>query len=161
MIFIGLDQSSKIVGYCVMTEDQIITYGTYKAVNSNILMERVDSIVIFLENLITKYQEQNIVIGLEDTQESRQNTNTFQLLSKVLGILEYWIYKQKIPYMVCHVSSWRHHSNIKGKKRQEKKKNAIKAVSDKFGIQAEEDAAEAILICDYLRAEHLKKIHGF
>lgn len=151
MIYIGLDQSSKVVGYAVMNETELLDYGVYRVPDNKDLMWRISYILFFLEELIDKYDTSKITIGLEDTQESRMNTNTFQLLTKVLGAMEYWLWSEDIPYKVCHVSSWRSHSGIKGKKREDKKKHAIQVVETKFKIKAEEDAAEAILITDYLR----------
>lgn len=136
-----------------MNEKELIDYGVYKVPQNKDLMMRISFILDFLDDLTEEYQSDDIIIGLEDTQESKRNTNTFQLLTKVLGAIEYWLFHKNIPYRVCHVSSWRSHSGIKGKNRDEKKANAIKKTKEKFNIVAEEDAAEAILITDYLRHE--------
>lgn len=117
-------------------------------------MDRISYILDFIEQLIDKYEDNNMRVGIEDTQESQMNTNTFQLLTKVLGIIEFWLYSESIPYIVCHVSSWRKHANIKGKTRAEKKAHAIKKVKEKFNIDVEEDAAEAILIADYVKSQY-------
>lgn len=157
MIYIGLDQSSKMVGYCIMDDNEILGQGFYQVPAGSELMQRVSYILDFLEGLIDQYDESydnKIIVGLEDTQESRMNTNTFQLLTKVLGAMEYWLYSENIPYRVCHVSSWRSFAGVKGKRREDKKANAIRIVKEKFDIDAKEDAAEAILITYYLRAEH-------
>jgi Holliday junction resolvasome RuvABC endonuclease subunit len=153
MLYIGLDQSSKVVGYCVMDEEKILEYGVFNVPATKELMMRVSYILHFLEELIDKYSWKEVTVGLEDTQESKMNVNTFQLLTKVLGAIEYFLFNKNIPYKVCHISSWRKYAGVKGKKREDKKKHAIKIVEDKFEIQAEEDAAEAILICNYLRAQ--------
>lgn len=154
--YIGFDQSSKVVGYAVMDGNSLISYGQYIVPNTSCLMERVDSIIGFVDELVNAHGKDDLIIGFEDTQESRMNTNTFQLLTKVLGILEFWAYCNNIEYKVLHVSSWRKHAGIKGKRREEKKANAIKKVQEKFGnageFQVSEDAAEAILITDYLRS---------
>lgn len=153
MIYIGLDQSSKIVGYCIMNETDILEYDIFMVPATKELMMRITYILDFIDNLIRKYSNNKIIIGLEDTQESQFNTNTFQLLTKVLGTIEYYLFSNNISYKICHISSWRKHAGVKGKRREEKKKHAIEIVNNKFNIQAEEDAAEAILICDYLRSE--------
>lgn len=152
MFYIGLDQSSKVIGYAVINDNnELLDYGIYKVPDTKDLMKRIEYIFNdFLNPLIEKYSS-DFIIGLEDTQESRMNTNTFQLLTKVLGAIEYFLYSKNIDYRVCHVSSWRGYSNIKGKKRQEKKENAIKKVEEKYGLKVEEDAAEAVLIALYLK----------
>lgn len=127
-------------------------YGVYTTPETSSLMKRIEYTLNFVDKMILKIKkDSNIIIGLEDTQESRMNTNTFQMLTKVLGAMEYHLYIQNIPYMVCHISSWRHAFNIKGKARAEKKANAIKKVKELFLIDAEEDAAEAILIAYYVK----------
>jgi len=154
MIYIGLDQSSKIVGYAVMQDNNLIEHGVFQVPQTKSIMSRIAFILHFLDELITNkyYKNDECTIGLEDTQESRQNTNTFQLLTKVLGAIEYWLWHNNYNYKVCHVSSWRNHAGVKGKRREDKKKHAIQIVKQKFGIEVEEDAAEAILICDYLKS---------
>jgi len=139
-----------MVGYAVIDNEELVRYGVFKTPSSKNVMKRISYIIEFLDDLLHEYNS-NIVVGLEDTQESGMNTNTFQLLTKVLGAIEFWLYTENISYMVCHISSWRKHSGIKGKRRKEKKANAIKAVKEKFGINAEEDAAEAILIAYYVK----------
>jgi len=152
MIYIGLDQSSKVVGYAIMNDDNLIDYGVYNTPETKDVMMRVSCILDFLDSLVTKHtKDSEYIIAFEDTQESRMNVNTFQLLTKVLGALEYWAFHNNHNYKVCHVSSWRNHAEVKGKRREEKKANAIRIVKEKFNIDALEDAAEAILICDYLR----------
>ena len=153
MIYIGLDQSSKVIGYAVMNDTGLLDHGVYRVPENKDLMWRVSYVLHFLEQLVDEYNSPDMIIGLEDTQESRMNTNTFQLLTKVLGIIEYWLWSENINYKVCHVSSWRSHAGVKGKRREDKKKHAIQIVEKKFGIKAEEDAAEAILITEYLRGE--------
>ncbi len=140
-----------------MDKESLIDYGVYNVPNAkNIhLMERINMIINFIDQLICKYTEDHdVLVGLEDTQESRMNTNTFQLLTKLLGAIEWWLYAENIPYEICHVSSWRKHAGVKGKRREDKKKHAIEIVRNKFNIEAEEDAAEAVLICDYLRQKN-------
>ena len=155
MIYIGLDQSSHINGYEVMNDHKLLDYGIYKASNKKEVMSRVGDILQFIEyELIWKYKKQDdYIIGLEDTQESRQNVNTFQLLTRVLGAIEYWLYNNDHPYLICHVSSWRSQAGVKGKRREDKKKSAIAIVEQKYNIKVPEDAAEAILITEYLRSQ--------
>jgi len=154
MIYIGLDQSSHVVGYAIMNENELLEYGVYKVPNHKEVMSRVAFIINFLNELITKYYKQDeLYIGLEDTQESRQNVNTFQLLTKVLGAIEYWIYDNGYEYKVCNVSSWRGQAGVKGKRREDKKNSAIAIVEQKYNIKVPEDAAEAILITEYLRSQ--------
>jgi Holliday junction resolvasome RuvABC endonuclease subunit len=157
MNYIGFDQSSKVIGYCAITGNgQLLTQGVYKIPNADNLnlMQRIEAIEEFIIKMYNEYKDkEGAIIGIEDTQESRMNVNTFQLLTKVLGAIEYFLYKHKITYMVCHVSSWRGYAGVKGKKREDKKKNAIKIAKEKFGTEMEEDAAEAALITLYLKSQ--------
>ncbi len=157
LIYIGIDQSSRVVGYAIMDKKTLVDYGAYNVPNAkNIeLMERASMIIDFIDSLIKQYNEEHeVIVGLEDTQESRMNTSTFQLLTKLLGAIEWHLYAAGVTYEVCHVSSWRKHAGVKGKRREDKKKHAIDIVRNKFNIEAEEDAAEAVLIADYLREKN-------
>ncbi len=138
-----------------MNENELLEYGVYKVPERKEIMSRVTFILDFIENeLIKKYDKQDrCFIGLEDTQESRQNVNTFQLLTKVLGAIEFWLWNNHCNYLICHVSSWRSQAGVKGKRREDKKKSAIAIVEQKYGIKVPEDAAEAILITEYLRSQ--------
>ncbi len=153
MIYIGFDQSSKVTGYAAIDhEGNLLEYGVFKTPDTSDLMMRASYILHFIDEFISKYKDNGIIVGIEDTQESRQNTNTFQLLTKILGVIEYNLFVQNIPYIVCHVSSWRSVAGVKGKRREEKKKHAMEIVKEKFGMRkVEEDAAEAVLIAEYVR----------
>ncbi len=149
--FIGLDQSTKATGYAVIDDKSaIIECGVFVPPDTKKVIKRTKALKEFLNKLLNKYDKNFILVGLEDTQESKMNYKTFQTLSKLLGAIELYLYEEDIKYEIVSVNTWRAVAGIKGKARAEKKQNAIDYISRKYNIDIEEDAAEALCIAEYL-----------
>ena len=148
--FIGLDQSSKKTGYALLDEDgNLVLYGVFN-ITGDTAIDRSHKLLkeflaIFWEHLSTEH-----IVGLEDIKGSQINYKTTITLAKVLGIIEYFFSNKDIKYKIIPPGTWRKSCGIKGRKREEQKKNAISRVKEKYGIDAEEDAAEAICIAEHL-----------
>ena len=115
-----------------------------------------------------KYQP--IVIGLEDTTLRTStyftgkvsvtkplNVDVFKTLTKQLGIIENDMYEKEIEVFTVLPSEWRKTCGVKGRKREEQKENAIKFVSEKFGLDVSENVAEAICIAYHIHKKVLKR----
>lgn len=114
-------------------------------------MQRAADIINFIDELIhnnSKYEDK-VFVGLENLQGSF-NYTTSKVLSQMLGIIEFFLYCQDIKYEIIPAATWRKEAGIKGKTREEKKKNAIQYIEDKYGIITNDDAAEALCIAEYL-----------
>ena len=55
----------------------------------------------------------------------------------------------KLAYCPVSISSWRRNVGIKSKKRAEQKQEAIDLVKSKYGVDVNEDIAEAILLSEF------------
>lgn len=117
-----------------------------------------------------KKKDCNVHLMFEDTQlkivttkfngrltQKPQNVDTFKKLNKLLGILENLADEKNYDYDTKSASEWRSPLKIKGKKRDEKKANAIKFVK-KIGINLDNyvddyerktDVADSICMCIY------------
>lgn len=149
--FIGIDQSSKKTGYAVLDENgKLINYGV-ESISGDTVVKRAYKLMTWFDKFHKMFIDGKIVVlGLEDIQGSFQNYKTVVTLSKILGVFEYCLFEKKVTYKVIPVGTWRKSCGIKGRKREEQKKNAISRVKEKYGVDAEEDAAEAICIAEHL-----------
>lgn len=155
MKLLALDQSLKIVGWCVYdTDDNTITaYGSKvfnKGKTVTDLDERINDIANFTFDLIKQYKIE--VFCVEDTQ-MQANAKVYKDLCKLLGVLCHRFYKQKFLYIIVKPSEWKGFCGIKGKKRDEQKTNTIQYVYDTYNINVTADEADAIGIALY--ANHI------
>ncbi len=150
-IYIGLDQSSRKTGFGVLnTKGELMEQGVVSIQGDTPIKRGYKLIKWFQENLVNKNTDKEIIIGLEDIKGSSINYLTTVTLSKILGMFEYYLYANNFKYQVIAPGTWRSKAEIKGRGREEQKANAIKKVKEKYKIDAKEDAAEALLIAEYI-----------
>ena len=144
MRLLSIDQSLSRSGYSTHSKDELITYGIIKTNPKQTQEERVGEIITKMFSLIDEYKIDRVV--LEDIQ-SQKNPKTYRILSMLLGVLCYKLYESNIPFEIISPSSWRSTLNInKGRKREEKKKQAQDYVERKFGIRPTEDECDSICL---------------
>ena len=76
----------------------------------------------------------------------QNNYKTYSQLSQMQGIVFSILFELDIGFCIIEPNSWRKFVDVKGRKRVEQKAAAIEKVKEVFGIDAEEDVAEAICI---------------
>lgn len=86
--------------------------------------------------------------------DGEENVLTFKILAQLQGVLKNYLYESGILYKVVPAASWRALSDIKGRNRTERKKSAQLKVEKLYGLSANVDAAEAILIGRWAANEH-------
>lgn len=143
---LGLDQSSTIIGYAVVEDNRLITYGIHEEKNSDIT-HRLMKHKQWLKSILDVWDIDEVV--LEDVYGG-QNIKTTIALAEVLGVLKIAAYEQlgNKPTIVPAVT-WKSFCGVKGKARQAQKENTQKYIKDKFGIIASFDCADAICIATY------------
>jgi len=139
---LNLDQSTKVTGYSLFTDNQLSDYGTLitnpKEKNP---IERMKEQYDLIKKLIDKISPDFIVF--EDCQ-FQQNYGTFQQLSQMQGVLMSILFEINIGFSVIQPTAWKSACGVKGKKRAEQKLSAIQIVKDMFGEIVTEDEADAI-----------------
>lgn len=147
---LAFDQSSNMTGYSVYKNDDVISYGvlnlkdiTRKTHNEVYYDEKVENNRQFLIRCIDFFKP-DIVI-LEDIQK-QSNIKTFKDLGYLFGVLKNYLYVEQIPFSIISPSAWRGELKIKGRKREDVKRNAQMYVKKHFDIDATEDEADAICI---------------
>lgn len=142
---LALDQSSRITGYAVFIDNQLIASGTF-TVSDDYIPDRLVKIRNKVINLIEQYSINKVL--LEDIQMQTQvnNVATHKILAEVLGVLEELCAECKIPHEIIHSSSWKSGLNIKGRDRAAQKRNAQAYVEDVYKLKVSQDESDAICI---------------
>ena len=157
---LALDQATHLTGWSIFDNGQLIKYGIFKTDKKDEI-ERYSIIKNWLINMINNWKPD--LVGLEDIQlqdfsqqggiYSKGNVvglQTFKKLAQLQGVLLETIFNNNLQYNVCSSSTWRHHCNIKGKSRIDRKRGAQLLVKKNFDVTVTEDEADAICIGKYL-----------
>lgn len=142
-ILIAFDPSTKSTGYAVFKDQELIKYGAFEE-NSKEVLERINNLSNKTEELINKYQPNDMAI---ENVQITMSAPTAKVLLGLQLLLELKAYNRKIPYSLIRPTHWRKVlglSNSSKLKRAEKKKEAIQYVVNKYNVP--EDSADDI--CD-------------
>lgn len=153
-IVLSLDQSTTATGWGLFRQGKLEGHGVYKP--SGDRNERIDKTRIWVQEKIKELaKEENIDLHLilEDIQMQR-NVETFKSLAHLQGVLVnvgfQTLKTKEISQMAIYYSSaWKSTCRVGGKKRAEQKANAHKHVLKKYGIDAPEDACDAICLGEH------------
>ena len=142
---VAIDNATEKVGISVFDDGKLIYWHlfTYSG-------ETIDRIVKnrqFLENTIIKEWQPDFII-VEDIQY-QNNILTFKTLAMLLGSTLAAIRANKIKYETVLSKVWRSHFTIGGVTRVQQKMAAIQLIKKMYGIDVNDDIAEAILLGKY------------
>lgn len=154
---LALDQASKISGWAILDNKELIKYGIFEADNLD-EVPRFNQIKQWLVSMITNIQPD--MIGLEGIQyQENMGVTTFQTLARLQGILMETCYELKIPFMICPTNTWRAHCQVKGRTRMDKKHSMQSLVKQWFDITVQDDIADAIGIGKYVADTYMPQIN--
>lgn len=145
---LALDQSSKITGYALFENNQLIGYGKF-TFNDADLDVRLVKIRNQVRQLIDQYQPDEIVYEDIQQQTNIANVKTFKVLAEVFGVLSELFEELKIKHTPVLSTVWKSALNIKGRTRAEQKKNAQAYVAKTYGLNLTEDESDAICLGTY------------
>lgn len=103
------------------------------------------------------------LVAFEDIQLQKFTTNSgcegnavlvFKKLAHLQGVLKNYCYENNILYTVIPPATWRHHSDIKGKNRTDRKRNAQLKIKRLYDVSVTQDQADAILLTSYAAFQH-------
>lgn len=140
MRILSLDQATKI-GFSVYDDEELIHYGVEDFGKIKDYTERISKIKEWINTTIAKYNPE--VCSMEDVQQ-QVNAQVYKKLAELKGVVENNFYENKFLYFVIDSKQWKSTCGVKGRKREEQKKNAQKFVKEKFNIEVSEDEADAI-----------------
>lgn len=154
---LALDQSSRISGFAVFDNDQLVDYGKINLSNISDIGDRLIMIRRWIRDLIEKYEIDEVYF--EDIQLQNNvanNVQTFKILAEVFGVIHELLEEMSIPYTTVLAGTWKSTLGIKGKNRQEQKKNAQLYVQNIYNLKPTQDECDAICI-----GAHATKSRGF
>ncbi len=158
MRLLALDQASKTTGFSIWNDEEgLIEYGSVFISHQDVI-KRFYEMKKRIEELIKEYKIDCAV--LENVQR-QQNVQTLIMLARLLGILELTLYEHNIDFSVVNATTWKSKVGIKGRNRNEQKRNAINHVKEKYEIDVNEDVAEAICIGEYQFKQIKTQLHSF
>ena len=145
---LAFDQASITSGWSVFDDGTLVKYGAWTSDGSK-STQRIAKTKYWVAAMIDKWNPDQVI--LEDIQLQRFDSGqegviTFKKLAHLQGVLKNYLYESGIQYKVVSPSTWRSHSEIKGKTRVEKKKNAQIKVKRFYDVSVSQDEADAILI---------------
>lgn len=146
MKLLALDQASRITGYAVFEDGQLITFGKIVTEESDVGV-RLMKIRKSIQRLIEDYQIDEVV--MEDIQlqsNVQNNVQTFKTLAEVFGVIYELLTEMNIPNSAVLSTSWKSTLGIKGRTRPEQKRNAQEFVINTFGKKPTQDECDAICI---------------
>lgn len=140
------DQSSKISAYSFWIDGEYKEVGVIDLSKIKDTEERVRTMGIELGNVIKQYCPNEVVIE-EVAQQS--NPKTLKILARIQGEIIGYCAANDINTYIITPSQWRSLLEFKigaGVKRAELKKQAIAYIKENYGLELDDDRAEAICI---------------
>lgn len=160
---LALDQATLTTGWAVFDDGELVRYGAITG-NRASSDEKIVSMKQWVASMVANWKPD--LVGLEDIQlqqfgakdsDNVEGVTTFKTLAHLQGVLQNYLFENKVNYEVVHVGVWRKYCEIKGKSRSDKKKSAQMKVKDWYDVSVTTDEADAICIGKYLAATALKK----
>ena len=158
---LALDQSSRISGYAIFIDDNLIAHGSIHLTEEDV-GRRLVLLCKEVTKLIHKYDINEI--AFEDIQMQASvgnNVQTFKILAEVFGVILMLCTELKINYTIVSSNTWKSTLKIKGKKRSEQKQDAQRYVLEHYGIKAIQDTVDAICIGAHMIATPGKNTISF
>lgn len=148
MTLLSLDQASKTSGYAVFKNKKLITFGKFTYEDYD-LGQRLYNIRNKVSELIETYQPDYVVF--EDIQQQNNvanNVQTFKSLAEVYGVISELLTSLRLPHSSILSTSWKSTLGIKGRTRQEQKRNAQEYVINTYhpSDKPTQDMSDAICI---------------
>lgn len=149
MIILAIDASTKNTGYAIFENGDLKDYGCISAGSTN-LYKRIDKMIEGLKEILTKYKVDKVVLEDVIPEDVRGNQQVFKALTYLQGYILHNLDDYKLlPATFFTASQWRKRCGIhtgRGVKRESLKEKDIKFVRDRYGIEVNDDAADAICI---------------
>ena len=148
MKVLALDMSSKSTGWSVFNNKELIAYGCISDNNSD-AFARIKKMVAEIKKIYEQYEITNVICEDVLPEDVRHNQNVFKVLHYLQAavVLMLHEYNQKVEFYVS--SEWRKKCGIRtgrGITRDMVKAADIKFVKDNYGLDVNDDIADAICI---------------
>lgn len=148
MYILAIDASTKSSGWSVFKDEQLVDYGCIQSASTD-LIKRIYIMKNGLEEVLNKYKIDKIVLEEVRPEQGLQNLKTHKALLYLQAAIAFLVYEKfnKVKIEYVYPSEWRKVCGIKtgrGVRRDALKPLDIAFVKEKFGIQVNDDIADAI-----------------
>ncbi len=152
MKILALDLSTKSTGYAIYNDNKLIEYGCLTAGSADPI-NRIQKIIIDLDKVLSKHSDISKAYAEEVRPEGTGygvgNLHTHRLLMYTQAAVAFLLHNKYagIELEFVYPSSWRSKCGIKngrGVKRSTAKAADIQWVKDNFGLEVNDDIADAI-----------------
>ena len=144
---LAFDQAANTSGWSVFDDLTLVKFGKWTSSGSH-STEKIAQTKHWVANMIQTWKPDLVVF--EDIQlqkfDGGEAVVTYKKLAQLQGVLKNYCYENGIIYKIVSPSTWRAFNNIRGKERNDKKKNAQILVKTLYDISVTQDEADAILI---------------
>lgn len=148
MITLAIDASTKSTGWSIFEDQELKDYGCITASSSN-LFNRIHKMIDEIDKIIIKHKVEQIAIEDVIPEDVHHNTKVFNALMYLQGFLADKCNDYKITPVFYVASAWRKKCGIhtgRGIRRESLKPKDIQFVKSQFGINVNDDEADAICI---------------
>jgi len=149
MITLALDMSTKSSGWAIFEDQSLKEYGCITAGSAN-LYNRIHKMISELEEILKKYNIDNVIIEDVVPEDVKGNQTVFKALMYLQGFVMDCLDRNNLRNIKFFTSSeWRKKCGIhtgRGVKRDSLKPKDIQFCYSQFGIKANDDIADAICI---------------
>ena len=147
MRILALDQASRISGWAIFEDDNLLEYGKIDLNNIADIGTRLHCLRDMIQEFIKEYNINKVI--LEDIYMDGQRVNnvqTFKILAEVFGVLYELCVELNIPVEAVLAGTWKSTLGIKGKTRPEQKRAAQAWVEREYAVKPTQDECDAICI---------------
>ena len=146
MVVVGIDGSTKRSGVAVMIDGELKYYTLVDLHLEKDTMKRIRIMLLKICEILDQYEIDEIHM---EKAFKNSNTSTTMMLANIAGGIMLYCAKNNITFIHPEPSVWRAKIKLgqgRGVKRDTLKAEAIAAVKLAYGLDVDDDTAEAILI---------------
>lgn len=145
---LAFDQAANTSGWSVFDDLELVKFGKWTSTGTH-STEKIAKTKHWVANMIQTWKPDLIVfedIQLQKSEEGVEEVVTYKKLAHLQGVLKNYCYENGFIYKIVPPGTWRSYSSIRGKSRNDKKKNAQIKIKSLYDINVTQDEADAILI---------------
>lgn len=151
MKVLGIDQSYSSTAFCVMDNDKIIEVGNFATTKQECAKADSQRIAIIGEKIKNVLETHSPDITVIEYTQFQKDPKTLIRLSMLMGYLVGMVETNGYFVITVEPSVWKSHFGVRGKKREEQKQSSIEIVKERYGLDVNDDVADAIGIASYAK----------
>lgn len=143
----SIDSSTKKTGMALFVDGKLNTYQLIDiSTSKDSVDERINVMGKNILLLLSHWQPE--IVYIEEPQGHGKNVKLVNMLCQIIGIVRCWCITHSAYFEIVSPGVWRKYLGMEqgGKKRDELKAESIRIVKEEYGIDVNDDTADAINI---------------